>query len=89
MAKYRVTICRSARKELEQLDPIILERIFLKIEALAENPYPPGCLKIQGQKNLWRIRESYNWQAFNDLIRHFNLLKPRIIKRPTQLVMGF
>ncbi|HEW98396.1 MAG: type II toxin-antitoxin system RelE/ParE family toxin [Candidatus Parabeggiatoa sp. nov. 3] len=56
MAKYRVTICRSARKELEQLDPMILERIFPKIEALAENPYPPGCLKIQGQKNLWRIR---------------------------------
>ncbi|MCK5523835.1 MAG: type II toxin-antitoxin system RelE/ParE family toxin [Thiomargarita sp.] len=22
----------------------------------AENPYPQGCLKIQGQKNLWRIR---------------------------------
>jgi len=56
MAKYRVTICRSARKELEQLDSILLERIFPKIEALAENPYPPGCLKIQGQKNLWRIR---------------------------------
>jgi mRNA interferase RelE/StbE len=56
MAKYRVTICRSARQELEQLDPMILERIFPKIEALAENPYPPGCLKIQGQKNLWRIR---------------------------------
>jgi RNA-directed DNA polymerase len=34
-------------------------------------------------------KKSYNWQAFNDLIRHFNLLKPRIIKRPTQLGMGF
>jgi len=34
-------------------------------------------------------RKSYNWQAFNDLIKHFNLLRPRIIKRPTQLRLGF
>jgi mRNA interferase RelE/StbE len=56
MAKYRVTLCRSARKELEKLDTMILERIFPKIEALAENPYPQGCLQIQGRKNMWRIR---------------------------------
>lgn len=34
-------------------------------------------------------RKSYNWQAFNDLIKHFNLAKPRIIKRPTQFRLGF
>jgi RNA-directed DNA polymerase len=34
-------------------------------------------------------RKSYNWQAFNDLIKHFNLAKPRIIKRPTQFGLGF
>jgi group II intron reverse transcriptase/maturase len=34
-------------------------------------------------------RKSYTWQAFNDLMRHFNLLKPRIIKRPIQLRLGF
>lgn len=34
-------------------------------------------------------RKSYNWQAFNDVIRHFNLLRPRIIRRPTQLGLGF
>ena len=34
-------------------------------------------------------RKSYTWQAFNDLIKHFNLQKPRIIKRPTQLKLSF
>lgn len=34
-------------------------------------------------------RKSYTWQAFNDLIKHFNLLKPRIIRRPTQFGFGF
>jgi len=56
MVEYHVTLCHSARKELEKLDTIILGRIFPKIEALAESPYPQGCLKIQGQENLWRIR---------------------------------
>ena len=65
MAKYRITICRSARKELEQLDPMILERIFPKIEALAENPYPPGCLKIQGQKNLLTLYASSSMDYLN------------------------
>ena len=56
MPEYHVTICRSARKEIEKLDIIILRRIFPKIETLAENPYPQGSLKVQGQENLWRIR---------------------------------
>jgi len=34
-------------------------------------------------------RKSYSWQAFNDLIKHFNLLRPRIIRRPTQFGFGF
>jgi len=33
-------------------------------------------------------RRSYTWQAFNDLIKYFNLAKPRIIRRPTQLELG-
>jgi hypothetical protein len=34
-------------------------------------------------------KRSYNWQAFNDLMKYLNLAKPRIIKRPTQLKLGF
>jgi len=34
-------------------------------------------------------KKSYNWQAFNDLMKHLNLVKPRIIRRPTQFGLGF
>jgi mRNA interferase RelE/StbE len=56
MPDYQMTLSRSARKELEKLDAGILNRIFPKIEALADAPHPQGCLKIQGQQNLWCIR---------------------------------
>jgi mRNA interferase RelE/StbE len=56
MTDYVITFARSARKELENLDTLIVNRIFPKIEALAKEARPAGCRKLQGEKNLWRIR---------------------------------
>jgi mRNA interferase RelE/StbE len=56
MADYSVSFARSARKELERLSDEVANRILAKIEALAENPRPAGIIKLQGQKNLWRLR---------------------------------
>ena len=56
MSKYAITFARSARKELEALDASIVERIFPAIESLATALRPRGCRKLQGAKNLWRIR---------------------------------
>jgi mRNA interferase RelE/StbE len=56
MADYSITFARSARKELESLNAPLIQRIFPKIEALAKEPRPKGCLKLRGEKNLWRIR---------------------------------
>ena len=56
MAEYTITFARSASKELEALDATIANRVFPKIEALAREPRPAGCRKIQGGQNLWRIR---------------------------------
>jgi mRNA interferase RelE/StbE len=55
-ARYAVTFARSARKELEALDPPLVARILARIEALADEPRPPGCRKLRGAKNLWRLR---------------------------------
>lgn len=55
-AKYAVTFARSARRELEALEAALVARIIDRIEALAEDPRPPGCRKLRGTKNLWRIR---------------------------------
>jgi len=56
MPDYTITFARSARKELEELDEKLVNRIFQKIEALATNPRPSGCRKLVGNKHLWRIR---------------------------------
>ena len=56
MSAYQVIFARSARQELEELPRRVAERILAGIEALAENPRPHGCRKLQGPSQLWRIR---------------------------------
>ncbi len=38
------------------LDDALFARIDRKIMALAENPRPPGCKKLKGYKDQWRVR---------------------------------
>jgi len=56
MADYTIVFARSARRELEALPEAIALRIVGRIESLAQNPRPRGCLKLSGSDNLWRIR---------------------------------
>ena len=56
MAKYTLEIKPSAGKELDALDDALFARIDRKILVLAENPRPPGCKKLRGYKDHWRIR---------------------------------
>jgi mRNA interferase RelE/StbE len=56
MPDYAIVFARSARKELEALDPPIIERVIARIEALATEPRPTGSRKLRGSGNLWRVR---------------------------------
>ena len=56
MASYRVEIKPSAGKELKRLSGQLIERIVARVETLADNPRPPGCKKLKGGDNEWRIR---------------------------------
>jgi mRNA interferase RelE/StbE len=56
MADYAVTFARSARRELEALDPPLVARVLARIEALAMEPRPAGAKKLQGAQRLWRLR---------------------------------
>ena len=56
MADYTVVFARSARKELQNLDPQVARRILKQIEALVANPRPSGVVKLEGASDLWRIR---------------------------------
>ena len=56
MADYTVVFARSARKELQSLDPQVARRILKNIEALVGEPRPSGVVKLEGAHDLWRIR---------------------------------
>ncbi len=56
MARYSLDLKSSARKELDALDDALFIRIDRKIRALAEDPRPPGCKKLKGYRDQWRIR---------------------------------
>jgi mRNA interferase RelE/StbE len=56
MAKYKITIKKSAAKELEAIPKKDLQRIIKRIQALADNPRPTGSKKLSG-KERYRIRQ--------------------------------
>ena len=56
MAAYAVVFARSARKELQNLDPQVARRILKQVEALVNDPRPSGVVKLEGATDLWRIR---------------------------------
>jgi len=56
VAEYAVVVARSARRELERLEAGVARRIISRVEALAEDPRPRGCVKLQAADDLWRIR---------------------------------
>jgi mRNA interferase RelE/StbE len=56
VADYAVVFARSARKELQNLDPQVARRILKQIEVLVTDPRSPGVVKLEGATDLWRIR---------------------------------
>jgi mRNA interferase RelE/StbE len=53
---YTVVFTRSARKELQGLPLATARRILSATEKLGANPRPVGVKKLQGAKDLWRLR---------------------------------
>jgi mRNA interferase RelE/StbE len=53
---YRIEFLSSAQREFLGLSKSDRRRMGARIDALAENPRPSGCVKMSGQRNLWRIR---------------------------------
>jgi len=56
VAEYSLEIKHSAQRELDSLDNSVFRRIDRKVLALANNPRPPGCKKLKGYKDQWRVR---------------------------------
>ena len=56
MAKYAIEFRRSAQKDLDRLDARTGERVLHAIAELGDEPRPPGCGKLKGGSNAYRIR---------------------------------
>ena len=56
MASYRLEWRRSATKDLRCVAAVDVPRIVAAAQALAENPFPPGCTKLTGSERTYRIR---------------------------------
>jgi mRNA interferase RelE/StbE len=50
MAAYKIYFRKSVEKDFSAIPRKDLEKILHRIEALAENPRPPGCEKLTGQE---------------------------------------
>jgi mRNA interferase RelE/StbE len=56
MSSYQVVMAPPAEKELGDLPNKAVRRITAALDGLADDPRPHGCLKLQGEENLYRIR---------------------------------
>ena len=57
MAKYTLTVTRTARKQLDKLSDRVANSLIEAIHGLASNPRPTGCKKLKG-RNGYRIRKA-------------------------------
>lgn len=56
MASYRLEFSSSVAKALRAIPNADVARLLTRIEALADNPRPPGCEKLSGLPR-YRIRQ--------------------------------
>ena len=56
MARYKLVVRRSVAKDLRSLPQADVARILARIEALQDDPRPPGCEKLSGLER-YRIRQ--------------------------------
>jgi mRNA interferase RelE/StbE len=67
VAEFTVVFARSARKELQSLDPPVALRILKNIEALVSGPRPAGARRLEGAADLWRIRVG-EWRVVDRIV---------------------
>jgi len=53
---YRIEFAPRAQRDFKSLDGSVRGRIKQRIDSLAENPFPSGIKKIEGEDELYRLR---------------------------------
>lgn len=53
---YAVLIKPAAQRQLKKLPRAVQVDLITLIERLAQDPRPPGCKKLKGRQNQYRVR---------------------------------
>ena len=56
MASYRLEWRKSTKKDLRRIAAAHVPRIVAAVEALIDNPFPAGSVKLSGSERSYRIR---------------------------------
>ncbi len=56
LSPYSLSLLPAARRDLRKLPSDVHDRIEATMSLLESNPRPPGCRKLVGFKNEWRLR---------------------------------
>jgi mRNA interferase RelE/StbE len=73
---YSVIIASRAERELKRLDRPVKNRIITAALGLADDPRPPGCLKVKTSEGLWSIRVG-DWRIgyeIDDTVRQIRIV---------------
>ncbi len=54
--RYRVEVARRAIRELATLARPEQQRVRAAIDLLAQDPRPPGCVRLSGERRTYRVR---------------------------------
>jgi mRNA interferase RelE/StbE len=63
---YQIELKPSARKDLDRLTGDAWQRVREKLLGLRDDPRPPGCTKLTGSQNVWRVRVG-DWRVIYDI----------------------
>lgn len=78
---YQVKVAEEAAKFIRKQDKRIQRQIINNIRALAKNLHPQGCKKLQGYKELYRIRSGNYRIVYNIKEKMLLVLVVRIAHR--------
>jgi len=53
---WKVQLARQPQRVMRRLPRDVLQRLDRAIQSLTSNPQPPGCKKLVGYDNLYRVR---------------------------------
>jgi mRNA interferase RelE/StbE len=56
MASYRIEVSATAERQIRKLPRADQIRVIRVIQALSMNPRPPGCRKLSGYDDVFRMR---------------------------------